>query len=666
MPVAYNIREERDCMSGSKTRYIVALDGLRAFAVLAVIAYHFGFGWATGGLLGVTVFFVLSGYLITSLLVGEWRRTKTIDLKSFWIRRARRLLPAIIFVIVCVVILCTIFNHELLTKMRPDIPPALFFFSNWWYIFHDISYFDALGAPSPLTHFWSLAIEEQFYLIWPTLLFFLFKGSSKKKTVSRITLVLTVVSVLLMFFLYDPAADPSRVYYGTDTRAFSLLIGALLAFMWPSNQLSGAGNIELPRATRLVYDGVGIVAFIGLVIMVVTVNGFSPFMYRGGILLASLLTAVVIAVLVHPQSFFARIASLPPLVWIGKRSYGMYLWHYPIMLLMNGGSPSGESNIFFILLQLVVIFICSALSFRFIEDPLRKGAIGKLLSGVRDGSVKLSSYLQSHLIPATLSVALIATAIGGIVFVPSTYAIDETAREAMMKEESVRPAMAVEEETSVTYDPLWLADSVSIRTHPYFEKTFPDGGIDAKVNRQLWEALDIYNYYAELELVGNVVVLAMGTNGAAVDEHIDTIMNTIGDTKQVYLVNIRCPDPWEQQTNETFARAAERYDNINVIDWYGTSEGHEEYFDGDGTHLTEEGAAVYVEMVRVAIGYPIPPDPAQEEQPLPEYVQNAPGKLQDTAKVGARELIKNVFMPPVSDASENQPRDEAAGENSEN
>ena len=632
-------------MSGSRTRYIAALDGLRAFAVLAVIAYHFGFDWAAGGLLGVTVFFVLSGYLITSLLVGEWRKTKTIDLKSFWIRRARRLLPAIVLVIVCTVILCTIFNHELLTKMRPDIPPALLFFSNWWYIFHDISYFEALGAPSPLTHFWSLAIEEQFYLVWPTLLFFLFKAGSKKKTISRITLVLTALSVLLMFFLYDPSADPSRVYYGTDTRAFSLLIGALLAFMWPSNQLSGAGSVKLPRMTRLIFDGVGIAAFIGLVIMVVLVNGFSPFMYRGGILLASLLSAVVIAVLVHPQSTFAHIASLPPLVWIGKRSFGMYLWHYPIMLLMNGGNPSAEANIFYILLQLLVIFVCSALSFRFVEDPLRKGAIGKFIATLRSGSVKLASGLQSHLIPIGVSAALIVTAIGGIALVPDTYAVDEAALAAMMEESIAPPPIIPEEALTITYDPLWIGDSVSLRTLPYFEKTFPEGGIDAKINRSLWDAMDMYHYYEGMGTIGDVVIFALGTNGPAADENIDSIVEATGAERKVYLVNTRCPDPWEQQTNETFNRAAERYSNIKVIDWYTTSDGHPEYFDGDGTHLTEEGAAAYVEMVRVAIGYSMPPKPqAENHDPLLECVQNASTIIQGLSISATNEIIKEVFI----------------------
>ena len=218
-------------MSGTKSRYIPALDGLRAFAVLAVIAYHLGMQWAPGGLLGVTVFFVLSGYLITSLLLIEWDNTETINLPQFWLRRVRRLMPAIVLIIVCTAALCALFDHSLLTKLRDDMWAALLWVTNWWYIFQDASYFDALGAPSPLTHFWSLAIEEQFYLIWPPLLFAMVSMHMSKPNTRRVVLGLAAASALAMMVLYNPAADPSRVYYGTDTRVFSLLLGAWMAFI---------------------------------------------------------------------------------------------------------------------------------------------------------------------------------------------------------------------------------------------------------------------------------------------------------------------------------------------------------------------------------------------------------------------------------------------------
>ena len=272
-----------------KSRYIPALDGLRALAVLGVIAYHMGMAWMPGGLLGVTVFFVLSGYLITSLLLIEWDSTGTIDLPQFWLRRVKRLFPAIAFVIIVTAVLCTLFDHSLLTKLREDMWAALCWVTNWWYILRDVSYFDALGAPSPVTHFWSLAIEEQFYVVWPVVLILAHKFGVKRAHMRNATFVLALASALEMALLFNPDADPSRVYYGTDTRAFSLLIGAWLAFVWPSNQLGANNEIHLDRNVRLALDAVGGIALIGLVAMMAGIEGTSAFMYRGGILLASIL-----------------------------------------------------------------------------------------------------------------------------------------------------------------------------------------------------------------------------------------------------------------------------------------------------------------------------------------------------------------------------------------
>ena len=331
-------------MAQAKGRYVPALDGLRALAVLVVIAYHMHLGWAPGGLLGVTMFFVLSGYLITGLLLKEYDDSGTISLANFWLRRVRRIIPAVVFAVLGTALLCTIFNHALLTKMRPDVLPTLFFFNNWWQIFHNVSYFEALGSPSPLTHYWSLSIEEQFYLIWPVALLICMKAGVKRTTMQKGIIVLIVLSALEMILLFDPHADPSRVYYGTDTRAFSLLIGALLAFIWPHQKLTvRAGNRMTPTG-RLVFNIVGVLAVVGLLVMVVVTNGFEPFIYRGGLLLCSLLTAIAIAVLVHPISWISKVFELPPFVWIGKWSYSMYLWHFPIILCLRWSLASQRSR----------------------------------------------------------------------------------------------------------------------------------------------------------------------------------------------------------------------------------------------------------------------------------------------------------------------------------
>lgn len=357
-----------------KSRYIPALDGLRTLAVVAVVLYHLNLTWAQGGLLGVTIFFVLSGYLITRLLLNEVAKTGRIDLKSFWIRRIRRLVPAVVTVVFVTCALCTIFNHVMLTKMRPDILPSLLFFNNWWQIAQNVSYFNALGDPSPLTHFWSLAIEEQFYLIWPPLLFAMVSMHVSKPNTRRVVLGLAAVSALAMMVLYNPAADPSRVYYGTDTRVFSLLLGAWMAFIPDRdlapvrlahrlglNRLAGAAkhgkNAEgkpdkkvdesaetapaQPSALVRFWsspasiDVLGVVGLAGLAAMVALTNGYTAFQYRGGTLLCSILTLMVIAACVQPQGMVARALSAEPLVWVGKRSYSIYLWHYPLLLLMN-------------------------------------------------------------------------------------------------------------------------------------------------------------------------------------------------------------------------------------------------------------------------------------------------------------------------------------------
>lgn len=598
-----------------KSRYIPSLDGLRAFAVLAVIAYHMGMPWATGGLLGVTIFFVLSGYLITSLLVIEFQGTERINLPDFWLRRIRRLFPAIVFSVVTIAVLCTIFDHALLTKLRPDVLPSLLFFNNWWQIFHNVSYFDALGSPSPVTHFWSLAIEEQFYLIWPVLLFIMMKLGVKKRVLSIMTLVLALLSAIDMAVLFDPHGDPSRVYYGTDTRAFSLLIGAWLAFVWPSNQLGAADSVRISTKARRALDGVGILAFIGLALMVAFCNGFSPFLYYGGLVLCSILTAIVIAVLVHPASLLSKFWGLPPFVWIGKRSYGIYLWHYPILLLMVPQNGFSETPWWMLLLALAVIFAISAFSYTFVENPIRHGAIGALLADIANRRTTFVEWVRSHVVHVVVSVALVLTAIGGLIFVPDTSALEGG---DLLKDESAQiagpTAGALSEEgqnshvtpANAKLDILMIGDSVSVRAIPNFQEAFPYGAIDAAVNRQLYVGQDIYQSYADQDIVGDIVVFALGTNGVATDEQLDTLIGAVGSDKRIWLINTRSTTSWMGETNDALARAADRHENVSLIDWYNLSSTHGEWFDGDGTHLSADGAQAYVDMVHSAVADYLP------------------------------------------------------------
>lgn len=609
-------------MSRPKTRYIPALDGLRAFAVLAVIAYHMNMPWAPGGLLGVTMFFVLSGYLITGLLLTEFEYSGTIDLKDFWLRRIRRIIPAVLFTIFGVTVLCVIFNHALLTKLRPDIVPTALFFNNWWQIFSNVSYFQALGAPSPITHCWSLSIEEQFYIVWPPLLLLALRAGMRKGTLRKITTALIAVSAVLMMLLFDPTADPSRVYYGTDTRAFSLLIGALLAMIWPSAKLSDISGQNLSGKERLVFDGVGLVALLGLVLMVALTNGYSPFIYYGGLLVCSVLTAIAIAVMVHPVSVLGKIFGWQPLVWLGKLSYSIYLWHYPLLLLTTPGNLQSGVPWWGRLLQLALIIAVSWFSYTFVENPIRHGAIGCFVSSLHEGDFTLREWVENHLVPVAVSTAAVLIAVIGCVFVPETSALEGG---DLLKTEEAQTNAPAESENSADaeaeapapdpYDIVLIGDSVSVRTIPYFDSTFPYGLIDAQVNRQIWDAPGIYQHYLDAGLVGNVVVFALGTNGVVTDDQVDDVMNAVGSDKRVWFVNTRSTTDWQGETNNTLQNAAARYSNVGFIDWYSYSADHGDWFDGDGTHLNEDGAAAYVSLIQSTVaGYlPEHDEPATDE-----------------------------------------------------
>src|SRR5829696_278580 len=385
------------------------LDGLRAIAVLAVIAYHLTSEWVPGGLLGVGVFFTLSGYLITDLLLGQQDTVGHLRLGDFWLRRARRLLPALFLMVAVVVAWVTLLDRSQLPSLRGDVLAAAAYVSNWWNIVRDASYFARFGPPPPLDHLWSLAVEEQFYLIWPWLLLVGLGFVPGRYRLAGLTLAGAALSAAAMALIYQPGVDPTRVYEGTDTRACGLLVGAALAMVWPSRKLR-ADAIGLRG--RLGLDGVGVVGLVVIGILIWRTSEYSPFLYKGGIVLLSVATVLVLTTLVHPASWLGVAVGWTPLRWLGVRSYGIYLWHYPIIVLTAPGLRE-RASLSLEALQVVATIVVAALSWRFFEEPIRRGAIGRMWVRARFKArwwraAPLASYLPRRpLLTGVVSVAAV-------------------------------------------------------------------------------------------------------------------------------------------------------------------------------------------------------------------------------------------------------------------
>jgi peptidoglycan/LPS O-acetylase OafA/YrhL len=364
---------------GSSQRYMPGLDGLRAIAVIAVIAYHLDPDLIPGGLLGVGVFFTLSGYLITDLLLGQREATGSLKLGDFWMRRARRLLPALFLVLAVVVAWVTLLDRSQLPSLRGDVLAAVAYVSNWWNIVREASYFARFGPPPPLDHLWSLAVEEQFYLIWPWLLLLGLRFLPGRYTLALVTLAGAAVSAGAMAMIYQPGIDPTRVYEGTDTRAFGLLVGAALAMLWPSRKLSAE---RITMKGRLILDGIGVAGLVVIVFLILRTSEFSPSLYKGGIVLLTVATTMTVAALVHPASWLGVAVGWMPLRWIGVRSYGIYLWHFPIIVLTAPGMQQ-QASLGLQVMQVVATVAVAALSWQFFEEPIRRGAIGRMWGQVR-------------------------------------------------------------------------------------------------------------------------------------------------------------------------------------------------------------------------------------------------------------------------------------------
>ena len=578
----------------SGRRYVDALDGLRALCVLGVLGYHMGVEQCSGGLLGVTVLFVLSGYLITSQLVSTYAKNhRQLSLREFWMKRVRRLMPSVVVLVVVTAALCTLFNHVLLTKMRPDIVPALLMYLNWAKIFSNESYFAAAGAPSPLTHFWSLAIEAQFYLVWPPILLLLMNMHSRKRHVAIGCVVLAILSAVLMAMTYSPNADPSRAYYGTDTRAMSLLLGCALALVWPFGRASRADASTMSVRARVGVEIAGIGSVGALVFLMATTEGYSAWSYRGGILLCSVVSVIAVAALMPAGSLVSKVASLPPLVWLGKRSYALYLWHYPIVLLLTNVNSTVEPSLVVRALQVGLSLGAAGLSYRFVEEPLRHASL--------PSGAAVVDWVRRRRIPAVAMAVVLAVSVAGVALVPSANAFDGQGEVHKVSAAALKRPLV-----DGVYDVVLIGDSVPLDAYDQLASYFPYGLIDCKISRQASAAIELYDSYRDSGVVGDTVIFCVGTNGALTEKQLDGMVSDVGSDKQIWFVNNRMPDDWQDANNELLAQCAEKYDNVGLVDWYSYSEGHDDWFWNDGTHTRPDGSVEYAKLIFDTTGYEAP------------------------------------------------------------
>lgn len=622
-----------------RNQRIVALDGLRALAIAGVVLYHLRPSRLTGGFLGVTLFFTLSGYLATKSIMRATARDG-FSYPRYICRRVARMMPPIVEAVALTAVATYIAAPSLLPKVQQDALPSALFLSNWFYIFRNVSYFAAAGLPSPLTHLWFCAVTMQFYLVWPVILMALCSKTRSRNTAIGVTITFILISTAAMALMFDPMADTSRVYYGTDARAAELLCGALAAIAAPRLREMLSGDARTPGASKGI-SKVNVVSVAWLAAVVVgafTLTGENPLLYRGGFLLLALLTGLIIICVQNTECIVRRLLSVKPLVWLGQRSFSVYLVHYPLLLLMNPATRTTRIAWWEQVLQLVLILAVAEVFYRLVE---------RLWS---NRPAQQDSAARKHVLaPAMVLPALGAACVAALAFAPLDWAGIATARAEQLRPElaqnaassknngaggksaesasnqDAQPNDAAQQKSkegpiaekvpknldwkSFTYDEatgtcdthvLMIGDSVTAGAQSGIQAALPNAHIDGVVSRQFYTFQDVYaqdtaNYDP------SVVICALGTNGLIRDpQQVQDMINAVGG-KPIYFVTVRVPLELQDRNNQTIRDVCAQNDNAGVIDWNGASEGHSEYLVDDGTHLTQAGIVTYAALIRQAI-----------------------------------------------------------------
>lgn len=566
-------------------QYIPAIDGLRALAVIAVMFYHLGFSWIPGGFLGVDLFFVISGYVITRLLLDSIAQSGGLDLRGFYIARARRLLPALIFMVVSTIIAIGIWAPDTIKRLLTDTPFSLTGTMNWWLVAHHQDYFESIGRPPLLQHTWSLAVEAQFYLVWPLILYFILKRLGKKviPAASLVIAAASAITLLLVSFSLDAsnASKVSHVYFGTDTHSIGLFLGAALAVSWiPQNF-----KVTVTQQAQNFIDGVGVFGFIGILSCFLFIDETQPTLYKIAFPLAGLFGAAIIMSVVHPASRFAPVLQNPVFLWIGERSYAIYLWHWVIFQVTRPSMDLAGQEWALYTLRILIVFALSDISLRFVELPIRRGVFQYWLKGLKYRTKK-DRNLQTRLFTATIAILFILASIVSI------RAIDIASQEQTKLEASLTAQPS--EIKAATTGGLWVTgDSVILGIRSVLGENHPIALINARIGRQAPELLDVM-VHDKTQVAGSTVVFDLGNNNALTRDQVVAIFDVVKNQPKIIVVNTAVPRPWREGNNALLADVARNYSHVTIVDWNAISQGHPEYFAPDGVHLVPTGVAIYV------------------------------------------------------------------------
>lgn len=574
--------------------HIPAIDGLRAVAVIAVLLYHLGFGWIPGGFLGVDLFFVISGYVITRLLLDSIQRSGGLDLRGFYAARVRRLLPALLFMIVSTALFVGVWAPEAIKRFLTDIPFVLTGTMNWALVYRHQDYFEAIGRPPLLQHTWSLAVESQFYFVWPLILLLVLKQFGKKMIPGAAIAIATISGSALLFLSMRLDASNtqrvSHVYFGTDTHSIGLFLGAALAVSWVPQNLS----TKISKRAQDFVDGIGVIGLLGIVASFLFINESDATLYRIAFPLAGLFGCAIITSLVHPASRFAPLLSTKPILWIGERSYAIYLWHWIIFQVTRPTVDLAGATWALYALRILIVFALADISLRWIELPIRSGAVESWFRGMKYRAKKVRVRQKSSVLAGLLAI-IVATSL-----VSANALSYGTRASAALKASLIAPISQIQTSNPAKAS-VWLTgDSVILGIRYELSQHVPIGLVNARVGRQAGELITVLHH--DKSAIGNSpVVLDLGNNNRLTSKEVMAVFEEIKEQPQIILVNTAVPRPWRDANDALIEEYAKKYTQTTVIDWRKISTGHPEYFGPDGVHLVPDGVTAYVDAILTAL-----------------------------------------------------------------